>query len=157
MGALDNFKRITEKTSNLARQASHIDNIPQIYDNFKGKTFDTASSLITKANDMKPQIIDQAANINYNAIAVSLQTIRPVYSVPNSVILSMKILQNAADDYNASTAKDKDERFLNCIVNQIDAEFLLASIKPMAKFIPGGGVIIKMLQLVVLITKQKNR
>jgi len=100
---------------------------------------------------MKPQIIKQATNIHYGAISNYLRTNNHGISVNESVIVSIDLLQKAADDYKNSLENDKDEQFLNCIINNVDIEFVLLSIKPIVKFIPppAGKLLVILLELII--------
>jgi len=100
-------------------------------------------------SELKPQIIKQATNINYGAISNYLRTNEHGISVNESVIVSIDLLQKAANDYKESSEENKNETFISCIVDNIDAEFILASIKPIAQFIPGGKVLVLLLELLI--------
>jgi hypothetical protein len=138
MGIFDKIKKIGDEIS---------------IDKLKKTTDETVVSLQTQVNstssNLKPQIINQAVNINYGAISTSLRKINRVHLIPKCVILSLDILQKASDDYKASLECDKDEKFLNCIANNIDAKFVLDSIKPIVKLIPAGGIIVMLLKIIV--------
>jgi hypothetical protein len=114
----------------------------------------SAQSIQETAAIMKPQIIKQAASINYGTVGIVLQKLKPIYSVPPSVILSMVILQTAADEYKTSSDEDKDDKFLSCIADSIDAAFFLTVLEPLAKFVPGGTIIVSILKM--LFVKNKN-
>jgi hypothetical protein len=142
MGIFDKIKKIGDEIS---------------IDKLKKTTDEATISLQTQINNvsgnLKPQIIQQAVNINYDAISTSLRRVNRVHLIPECVILSMEILQKASDDYKASLECDKDEKFLNCIVNNIDAKFVLENIKPIVKLIPAGGIIVMLLKLILKLKK----
>ena len=117
-----------------------------LFDKLKQLTNEVTTNV---KNEFKPQIIKQATNINYGAISNFLQTNNLGVSVNESVIISIDLLQKAANDYNNSLEENKDEKFLSCIIDNIDADFILASIKPISNFIPGGKVLIFLLELVI--------
>jgi hypothetical protein len=108
-----------------------------------------------KRNELKPQIIKQAANIDYSKISSALKQLNKVHPIPKIVILNIDLLQNAADEYKQSDNPNKDNEFLNYIIKSVDAKFILASIEPIMRFIPFpfGNMLVMLLKLIVIYIK----
>ncbi|MDR2650802.1 MAG: hypothetical protein LBC68_00600 [Prevotellaceae bacterium] len=118
-----------------------------IFDKIKQTTSSTIESSV------KPQLVKQATNIDYGAVSNSLETIDNLHPIPESIFLSLDLLQKAADNYKLSTAANKDDEFFNFLVNNIDAKLILTTLEPLASIIPGGPLIVMALKLII---KVKN-
>jgi hypothetical protein len=128
----------------------------KIFDKVKKTVSETTVSLQDKVkSELKPQIIKQAVKIDYSKISYALKHLDRVHSIPETIILSIDLLQNAADEYKQSDSPNKDDEFLNYIIKSVDANFILASIEPIARFIPFpfGNMLVMLLKLIV---KWKN-
>jgi hypothetical protein len=150
MGILDKMKKIASETTvslqdkvsnNLAKASETTVSLKDKVSDNLAKASETAISLQGKVtsnlkNELKPQIIQQAAKINYGEISSALKLLDNEHPVPEIVILSIDLLQNAADEYKQSDKPDRDDEFLSCLVNNVDAKFILASIEPIVIFIP---------------------
>jgi hypothetical protein len=142
---LDKIKKAASETT---------DSLQDKVSNNLAKAKETTDSLQDKVtnnlkNELKPQIIKQATSINYSAISSALKLLDKMHSVPKSVIDSIDLLQNAANEYKQSDKPDRDDEFLNYLVNNVDAKLILTSIEPIVKLIPFGEIIVLLLKLII--------
>jgi hypothetical protein len=140
MGILSKIKQIANENVNSDRFTA---------------MFDSAKEYA--GNNLKPQIVKQAAGIEYGAIADGLRQLSAVRSIPENVILSLDLLQGAANTYNESTSDRRDDAFLNHLVNNIDAALILSTLEPIAGVIPFGTPVVTVLKWIVKFNSTKKQ
>jgi hypothetical protein len=141
----DKIKKITNETT-----VSLQDKVTNNLNIAKETTVSLQDKVANNLKDgLKLQIIKQAANINYNVISSSIKALDKGGSIPQSIILSIDLLQKATDEYNRSENPNRDDEFLNYLINNIDAGLVLETLAPFIKQIPYGGIIVMVLKLIV--------
>jgi hypothetical protein len=147
MGILDKVKQVTDVA---VKTNEFTTNYKGQFDKVKKMSGDATQSLQKKVTDTKPQIIKQATTIDYDEVIAILKVVDTTDSIPEAVFLSITLLQKAADEYKQSSNPNKDEEFLQCIVNNIDAEMILKVLEPIASQIPTyGWAIVLILRLII--------
>ena len=110
---------------------------------------DGVNNIITSL-PAKSVLVKQVASVNYENMLVSVNTLEE--SVPASKSLIAPI-QLAA--YNQSQSQNKDEEFINYIIENIDADKVLCEIEPVIQYIPNGNYIVMLLRFVINFKNKK--
>jgi hypothetical protein len=141
--------KMNETATDIARKINETSNVTVQKIGETAQSMQETITNVTK-NELILQIIQQATKINYNAISMALGK----YPIPKKVLLSIDILQKATHEYQQSSSLDKGEKFLNCIVNNINAKMVLETLVPIAGMIPVyEPVIILVLKLIIKLKK----
>ena len=97
--------------------------------------------------DAKSPVIKQATNINYDSVLTALNSMPS--DIPTSLTPSIDLLKEAAETYNNSVSENKNDEYINYLVKNLDAQFILNTIEPVVKSIPFGSIIVYLLRFIV--------
>ena len=130
-----------------------FDKAKQIANSAKDVDMDTDTAAIDsmKEVELKTLIVKSVVSINYGQVNKLLKGSRFIKGIciPQIAISAVNTLETAVGHYNESLSKNKDDEFIDELVSGINACKVLDAIKPIAKFIPFGGMIIKVLKLLL--------
>ncbi len=94
-------------------------------------------------------IIQKAVEVEYDkvekAIAISARFVKSL----KALIPSVDVLRDAAANYKVSESEDRDAEYIGYLKTHLDAKYLLETLTPVADSIPGGGIIISVLEILV--------
>lgn len=108
-------------------------------------------NLKEKVANSKPILIGYVSGINYDKAISSVEKIGGQY--PETIGI-LHVLKTESSSYNASNAANREDVFINNVINNIDPQKVLEEIKPIADYIPHGNHIVMLLRY--LIKKKKN-
>lgn len=100
-------------------------------------------------------LIKQATSVNYENMLASVNTLGESVPASKSLIAPIQLLNEATVAYNQSESKNKDEEFINYIIDNIDAEKVLCEIEPVIQYIPNGNYIVMILRFVINLKNKK--
>ncbi len=94
-------------------------------------------------------IIQKAVEIEYDKVKKAIAIAGRFVKALKALVPSVDILRDAAANYNISESEDKDTEYLDYLKTHLDAKYLLETLTPVAKSIPGGGIILSVLKMLV--------
>lgn len=113
---------------------------------------DNVNNIITSL-PTKSMLIKQATSVNYENIIVSVHALGESVPESKSLIAPIQLLNEAAVAYNQSESENRDEEFINYIIDNIDVEKVLCEIEPVIQYIPNGNYIVMILRFVFHLKK----
>lgn len=96
--------------------------------------------------DWSKSVIETLTTIDYDTIikGLTVAMVIPPLITPCLVLSPiLLILKGAAIEYNQSTQPNRDELYLSYLWNNTSPERIIGAIKPVEKYIPFSGIIIK--------------
>ncbi len=94
-------------------------------------------------------IIQKAVEIEYDKVEKAVVIASRFMKALKAFVPSVDVLRNAATNYKVSESEDKDTEYIDYLKKHIDAKYLMETIQPIADSIPGGGIIISVLEILV--------
>ena len=102
---------------------------------------DGVNNIITSL-PAKSVLVKQVASVNYENMLVSVNTLEESVPASKSLIAPIQLL-------------NKDEEFINYIIENIDADKVLCEIEPVIQYIPNGNYIVMLLRFVINFKNKK--
>lgn len=124
------------------------------FNKLKEVTSDSVNNIIASL-PTKSVLIKQATSVNYENMLASVNTLGESVPASKSLIAPIQLLNEATVAYNQSESKNKDEEFINYIIDNIDAEKVLCEIEPVIQYIPNGNYIVMILRFVINLKNKK--
>lgn len=124
------------------------------FDKIKEATSDGMNSFISSL-PAKSVVIKQATSVNYENMLTSVNTLGESVPASKSLIAPIRLLNEASAVYNQSESENKDDEFINYLVDNIDAEKILTEIEPVIQYIPNGNYIVMILRFIINFKKKK--
>lgn len=118
------------------------------FDKLKDTANNLAASLPTKS-----AIIKQVSSVNYDKALDSVKALEEKAPDSQNLIAPIQLLQEASTIYNQSESENKDDEFINYIIENIDAEQVLDKIEPVIQYIPNGNYIVMALRFIIKMKK----
>lgn len=155
MGFLDKIRKTADDFTESAKTSlSQNEDLSNGILKMKSTLGDTATkfadSLPTRA-EVKKSLIKQVVTTDYQMMTDSFNAISD--EIPqvatDKLIPAIDVLRVASVAYNESTAEDREDVFLSCLVENIDAESVLEEVAPYIRDFPFGGVIVLILRLII--------
>ena len=115
---------------------------------------DGVNNIITSL-PAKSVLVKQVASVNYENMLVSVNTLEDSVPASKSLIAPIQLLNEASAAYNQSQSENKDEEFINYIIENIDADKVLCEIEPVIQYIPNGNYIVMLLRFVINFKNKK--
>ena len=115
---------------------------------------DGVNNIITSL-PAKSVLVKQVASVNYENMLVSVNTLEESVPASKSLIAPIQLLNEASAAYNQSQSENKDEEFINYIIENIDADKVLCEIEPVIQYIPNGNYIVMLLRFVINFKNKK--
>jgi hypothetical protein len=123
----------------------------KIFDTVKNKVSETSSSAVNLVSNsgemMKSVVVKQAIGVNYKTVSLALTKTK--VPIPSSLNHGIEVIKNAADMYNKSVSKNKEDEFISYLVENLDAKHILNDITPIVKIIPFGSIIVYLLRFII--------
>ena len=123
-----------------------------LYMGFFDKLKDTANNLAASL-PTKSAIIKQVSSVNYDKALDSVKALEEKAPDSQNLIAPIQLLQEASTIYNQSESENKDDEFINYIIENIDAEQVLDKIEPVIQYIPNGNYIVMALRFIIKMKK----
>ena len=111
---------------------------------------DGVNNIITSL-PAKSVLVKQVASV----MLVSVNTLEESVPASKSLIAPIQLLNEASAAYNQSQSENKDEEFINYIIENIDADKVLCEIEPVIQYIPNGNYIVMLLRFVINFKNKK--
>ncbi|WP_455590570.1 hypothetical protein [Bacteroides sp.] len=124
------------------------------FNKLKEVTSDSVNNIIASL-PTKSVLIKQATSANYENMLVSVNALGESIPASKSLIAPIQLLNEASVAYNQSESENKDEEFINYIIDNIDAEKVLCEIEPVIQYIPNGNYIVMILHFIINLKKKK--
>ncbi len=124
------------------------------FNKLKEVTSDSVNNIIASL-PTKSVLIKQATSVNYENMLASVNTLGESVPASKSLIAPIQLLNEATVAYNQSESENKDEEFINYIIDNIDAEKVLCEIEPVIQYIPNGNYIVMILRFVINLKNKK--
>lgn len=124
------------------------------FNKLKEVTSDSVNNIIASL-PTKSVLIKQATSVNYENMLASVNTLGESVPASKSLIAPIQLLNEATVAYNQSESENKDEEFINYIIDNIDAEKVLCEIEPAIQYIPNGNYIVMILRFVINLKNKK--
>ena len=124
------------------------------FNKLKEVTSDSVNNIIASL-PTKSVLIKQATSANYENMLVSVNALGESMPASKSLIAPIQLLNEASVAYNQSESENKDEEFINYIIDNIDAEKVLCEIEPVIRYIPNGNYIVMILHFIINLKKKK--
>ena len=115
---------------------------------------DGVNNIITSL-PAKSVLVKQVASVNYENMLVSVNTLEESVPASKSLIAPIQLLNEASAAYNQSQSENKDEEFINYIIENIDSDKVLCEIEPVIQYIPNGNYIVMLLRFVINFKNKK--
>lgn len=94
-------------------------------------------------------IIQKAVEVEYDKVEKAVVIAGRFVKALTALVPSVDVLRDAAANYNVSESEDKDTEYLDYLKTHLDAKYLLETLTPVADSIPGGGIILSVLEMLV--------
>ncbi len=94
-------------------------------------------------------IITKAVEVEYDKVEKAVAIAARFVKALKALVPSVDVLRDAAANYKVSENEDKDAEYINYLKTHLDAKYLLETLTPVADSIPGGGIIISVLEIFV--------
>lgn len=124
------------------------------FDDIINKVTEEKPSLSITSFTSKSTIIGQAASVNYDGIATVVASVSDKFPEVKGIIPAILILKEASNNYNLSESENKDEEFINFLIDNTDIEKIIENISPLIEYIPNGKYIIMIFRFVVKLIKE---
>lgn len=92
-------------------------------------------------------IITKAVEVEYDKVEKAVAIAARFVKALKALVPSVDVLRDAAANYKVSENEDKDAEYINYLKTHLDAKYLLETLTPVADSIPGGGIIISVLEI----------
>ena len=124
------------------------------FNKLKEVTSDSVNNIIASL-PTKSVLIKQATSVNSENMLASVKKMGESVPASKSLIAPIQLLNEATVAYNQSESENKDEEFINYIIDNIDAEKVLCEIEPVIQYIPNGNYIVMILRFVINLKNKK--
>lgn len=94
-------------------------------------------------------IITKAVEVEYDKVEKAVAIAARFVKALKALVPSVDVLRDAAANYKVSESEDKDAEYINYLKTHLDAKYLMETLTPVADSIPGGGIIISVLEILV--------
>ena len=94
-------------------------------------------------------IIQKAVEVEYDKVEKAVAIAARFVKALKALVPSVDVLRDAAVNYKVSESEDKDAEYIGYLKTHLDAKYLLETLTPVADSIPGGGIIISVLEILV--------
>ena len=151
MSFFDRIKKaaevLTEPTeaSLASSEESSTSNLKSIFSDSAAKIKDAVPS----GANVKASLIKQAVTTDYGKLEQSINLASGEVPATDSLMPVISVLKLASETYNESTSENREDEFVNCLIENIDAEAVLKEIEPYIQLIPSGNYIVLILRMIV--------
>lgn len=124
--------------------------------NLKSIFSDSATKIkdvIPTGASVKTSLIKQAVTTDYGKLEQSINLASGEVPATDCLIPVIDVLKLASETYNESTSENREDEFVNCLIENIDAEAVLKEVEPYIQLIPSGNYIVLILRMIVKWTK----
>lgn len=107
-----------------------------------------AKELLENSTDPKV-FVPKLVALNYDTIIKGVKYGEMLHKSIGAVIEPLNLLKQAAENYKISQADDKETEYIDFLKTNVDAEFLITTLQPIADSLPAGTLIISLLENLV--------